>query len=358
MMGSVNFGTSLLIINWASNSGLVQGQYQLRLQYLNRHFAGQRPNVGGLSQILVSRSNQGYAGHLKFTRNFGLIKASLESFIARILEPASQLHRIRDRIASINRSIEGLNQIAPVSFQPKTKFVGGEILNATMRDTLSKMFPRNMSFSLLLSSPHIGQSAPSFDSAVNGKGPFVTVLRAGSGHVFGVYLPEDFASKSGWHPCHQDLFLFARQPDRKTSQVHPPSRGDDALWQLRPAHRQPRPHLLLLQLVRGPVCRLFSGTRIPRRPRDRRCAGHAGKSRLRPGPGGDLHAHAGRMTGPGGGSAAGRGPLASRACDGARPPCWSRLGLGLAVTDRVDRRRPSPSEPVGLRSPVPRACLS
>jgi hypothetical protein len=146
---------------------------------------------------------------LKFIKNFELLQASLESVRESYLKPKSQLEEVRERLASINSSIDQLSSMTMVSFESRNKFSGGTILDDKMQTTLSKLFERAQRFAFLASSANIGTAAVAFDNAVRGKGPFVVIIRATSGHVFGVYVPEEFSSKTGHQQCSADLFLFA-----------------------------------------------------------------------------------------------------------------------------------------------------
>jgi hypothetical protein len=146
---------------------------------------------------------------LKFIKNFELLQASLESVRDSYLKPRSQLEEVRERVSSINSAIVELSALPMVSFACRTKFAGGTILDDKMRTTLSKLFAKNQRFAFLASSDSIGISAAAFDNAVRGKGPFAVIIRSTSGHVFGVYVPEEFSAKSGHLPCSPDQFLFA-----------------------------------------------------------------------------------------------------------------------------------------------------
>ena len=147
---------------------------------------------------------------LKFIKNFNLVKAALEDLESKYLEPKSKMQEVQERLNGINSAIEDLVTIAPVSFQ-KAKIVvnGGIILDNALRETLGKMFGRKVCFSFLASSATIGVAPAAFDSTVRGKGPFLVIIRASTGHIFGAYVPEEFSTKVGHQACHKDLFLFA-----------------------------------------------------------------------------------------------------------------------------------------------------
>jgi hypothetical protein len=148
---------------------------------------------------------------LKFIKNFQLLQASLDGVRESYLKPKSQLDEVRERVSSINSSIEQLSAMPMVSFGLMNKFVGGTILDDKMQTTLSNLFrtkPGKL-FVFLASSANIGTATTAFDNAVRGKGPFVVIIRATTGHVFGAYIPEEFSAKSGHQLCSPDLFLFS-----------------------------------------------------------------------------------------------------------------------------------------------------
>jgi hypothetical protein len=145
---------------------------------------------------------------LKFIKNFELLQASLDSVRESYLKPKPQYEQICAHVSAINKSIGQLSTLPMVLFQRESQIAGSQILDNKMRGTLSHVLEAKP-LTFLTSSAQIGSTAPAFDAVVQGKGPFVLLIQAASGHVFGAYVPEEFSSKTGWLPCRPDLVLFS-----------------------------------------------------------------------------------------------------------------------------------------------------
>jgi len=86
--------------------------------------------------------------------------------------------------------------------------VASQILDVEMTRTLALMIGGPRTARLLLDS-NSGTAPTVFDNAVSGQGPFLTIIKSTTGHVFGAYVEDTFGTAGGWIAGSPNNFLFS-----------------------------------------------------------------------------------------------------------------------------------------------------
>jgi len=120
--------------------------------------------------------------------------------------PESAQERLRIKLREENKTEEILTPRLPSLLNIRSK-----ILDEEMRNTLAMMIGGPRTARLLLDSSLSGMDSTVFNSAVKGQGPFLTIIKSSTGHVFGVSEENNFSSSgSGWWiPGSPNNFLFS-----------------------------------------------------------------------------------------------------------------------------------------------------